>query len=195
MKKACGKNKGFTLFETVLVAAVFLIVGTLLASILVKNTGLYNGQSSTVTAGLNTNDAESEIENYVRQASSVVTGYPEVSPTYTTGISTLVLKIPAVDATGVISNTFDYAVITIDQVKSNLLKEYVFPNALSTRTTQNKVLTNILQSITFSYLDRNDNVVATSSAEKVKTQITVISKNGSQNKTRSAIIVTNLRNL
>lgn len=187
--------KGFTLAETVLVAGIFLIVGTLLAGILVKNTGLYNRQNSLVATGLSTNDVVSEIDNYIRQSSSIASGYPEVSPTYTTSGTTIVLKIPSINSSGTISNVYDYVVITEDAVKNNLLKEYIFTDPASDRKSNNKVLTSILQSIVFSYLDKNDNVVASSSAEKVKTQVTVLSVNGSINQSRSAIIVTNLRNI
>lgn len=187
--------KGFTLTETVIVAAIFLIVGTLLASILVNNTSLYNSQSSFVTSGLNLNDAMTEIETYIRQASSVVNGYPDVSPTYVTSNNTLILKIPSYNASGVIENIFDYVVITKDAAKNNLLMEHVFPDVSSDRKSQTKVLTNILQSVEFTYLDKNDNIVTPISAAKVKTEINVTSTNSSQNKSSNAIIVTNLRNL
>jgi prepilin-type N-terminal cleavage/methylation domain-containing protein len=192
---ALARRKGFTLVETIIVAAVFLIVGTLLASILVNNTGLSNSQSSLVTSGLNINDAVSTIENNIRQASSVAIGYPEVTPTYTTSSNTLVLKIPSYNASGVISDTYDYVVVTKDLTKTYLLKQYIFPNALSIRQSQNKILTNILQSIEFSYLDKNDNVVSSNTAEKVKVIINVLPGNGVADKTRSATIVVSLRNL
>lgn len=192
---ALARSRGFTLFETLIVVAIFIVVGTLLVSILINNTSLYNSQSSLVTSGLNTNDAVREIENYIRQASSVASGYPEVSPTYVTSSTTLVLKIPSYNASGVISNTFDYAVITKDTTKNNLLREYVFPDLASERESQNKALTSILQSIGFTYLNKNDNVVVSTSAEKIKTEITVLSSNNVSDKSRTAIIVTNLRNI
>ncbi|MDD2823300.1 MAG: type II secretion system protein [Candidatus Daviesbacteria bacterium] len=187
--------KGFTLVEILIVTAIFLIVGTVLAGILVNNTGIYNSQSSLVTSGLNTNDAIHEIENFTRQASSVVSGYPDVSPTYISNSTTLVLKVPAFNALGVIANTYDYVVFTKDNAKTNLLWEYIFPDALSDRSSQNRVLSSILQSVEFIYLDKNDNIVTATSAEKVKTQITVLPGSNVSDKSRSSIIVTNLRNI
>lgn len=188
-------RQGFTLFETLIVVAIFLVVGVLLVSILVNNTGLYNSQSSLVTSGLNINDAMREIDTNIRQASSIAIGYPEIAPTYTTSNITLVLKIPSFNASGIINNTFDYVVLTQDTAKNNLLWEYVFPDILSERESQNKVLTNILESVNFIYLDKNDNVVTQTSAEKIKTEITVLPTNTGSNKSRTATIVTNLRNL
>lgn len=180
--------KGFTLVETLVVAAIFLVVGTLLASILVNNTGLYNSQTSLVASGLSVNEVVSNIENNIRQASSVANGYPDVIPTYSSNSNTLVLKIPSYNSNGIISNTYDHVVITRDVVKTNLLMLYVFPDSLSLRVAQTKVLSNILKSLSFAYLDKFDNEVSPASAVKVKTEVTI-------QPSRSAVIVTNLRNI
>lgn len=187
---------GFTLFETVIVAGIALIAGTFLVSILVNNTGVTNTEKSIVTQGLSTNDSTREIDNYIRQAVAIVSGFPVISPTYVTGSNTIVIKIPAIDNQGTISDVFDFIVITKDSTRPSLLKEYIFPDSLrSIRVTTDKILTNILDSIEFTYLDKNGNTVSPSAAEKVKTIITVLSKNGSANKSRSATIITSLRNL
>ncbi|MFA5933330.1 MAG: type II secretion system protein [Microgenomates group bacterium] len=187
--------RGFTFVETLVVAAVFIIVGTLLASILVNNTGLYNKQTSLVTSGLSINDAVSEIETNIRQASAVVNSYPLITPLYTTNGTTLVLKIPSFDVSGIINNTYDYVVITKDAVKTNLLMLYVFPDSASKRISQTKVLSSILQSIAFTYLDQNDNIVSPTSAVKVKTEVNVQPTGGVADKSRNSVIVTNLRNI
>ncbi len=187
--------KGFTLLETVVVAGVALIAGTFLVSILVNNTGVTNTEKSMIAQGMDTNDSVREIDNYIRQAVSIVSGFPVISPTYVTGASTIVIKIPAISDQGTISDVFDFIVITKDSTHENLLKEYIFPDPLSIRKTTNKILTTILDSIEFTYLDKNENIVAPASSEKVKTQMTVLSKNGSASKPRSATIVTSLRNL
>lgn len=188
-------QRGFTLYETLIVVAISLVVGTILVSILLNNSGLYNKQSSLITSGLNINDVVNEVDKNIRQASSIVVGYPEVSPTYITGTTTLVLKVPSYNSSGVINNTFDFVVVTKDATNSNLLREYVFPDVSSLRESQNKVLTNILESVEFTYLDNNDNVVQINSAVKVKTHITVLPTSNVSDKSRTAEIVTSLRNL
>lgn len=195
MKGLPAGRQGFTLFETLVAAAVAVIAGTLLVSILVNNTGLYNKQNALVATGLNVNDALNEIDTYVRQAASIASGYPEVSPTYTTGVSTLVLKVPAENSQGIINNTFDYVVITKNPTKTYLLYEYIFPDSLSTRKSQNKILTNILYSITFSYLDNNGATISPTSAQRIKTEISVLSQTGAVGNTRNATIITSLRNI
>lgn len=190
-----NKQKGFSLFETVVVAGVALIIGTFLVGIMVNHTIVFNRQSSMVTQGLSTDDATREIESYVKQAASVVSGYPEAGPTYITGNETLVVKIPSVNAQGIISNTFDFVVITKDIVHPNVLKEYIFPDAQSTRDTTDKAVTNILNSIVFSYLDKDGAVTAPTSAVKVKTEISVLSKTSQKGQPRSATVITSLRNI
>lgn len=187
--------KGFTLFEVVIVAGIAVIVGTLIVGILINNTGIINKESSIVTQGLNINDAIREVDTYGRQAVLVASGYPEVSPTYVTGANTLVLKIPAINSQGIIGDVYDFVVITKDSSNPKLLKEYIFPDTLSIREDKNTILTNLLSSIEFEYLDNNDAPIAAPSAIKIKTTISVLSKTSYSDQSRSATIVTSLRNL
>lgn len=189
------KKQGFTLMELVVVIGITVIAGVLLVGILVNNTGVINKESSIVTEGLNINDTLREIETYGRQAVSVVNGYPAISPTYVTGANTLVLKIPAINSQGIISDTYDFVVITKDSSNPKFLKEYIFPDAISTREEKNVVLTNLLSSVVFEYLDKNDAAVSPSSAIKIKATINVLSKTSSTDQSRSATVVTSLRNL
>lgn len=188
-------KKGFTLIELLMVISIAVIIGTLLVGILINNTGVINKESAIVTQGLNINDALREIETYGRQASSITIGYPEVSPTYVTGANTLVLKIPAINSQGIIGDVYDFVVITKDSSNPKLLKEYIFPDEMSIRENKNTILTNLLQSIEFEYLDNNDAPIAAPSAVKIKTTINVLSKTGLTDQSRSATIVISLRNL
>jgi type II secretory pathway pseudopilin PulG len=195
VQSAKANRSGFTLIETMIAASVALVVGVLLVGILVNNSGVFNKESSMVAQGLNINDAMREIETYSRQAVSVTNGYPEGSPTYTTGTTTLVLKIPAINSQGVINDIYDFIIFTKDSQNPKLLKEYIFPDDQSTRQEKNAVLTNLLSSVLFEYLDNNDVPVGLSSAVKIKTTINVSSKTGSVNQFKSATVVTSLRNI
>lgn len=186
---------GFTLIEILIVVSIAVVVGILLVGILINNTGVTNKETSIVTQGLNINDAVREIETYGRQAIAVASGYPEVSPTYVTNTATLVLKIPAINDQGIISDTYDFVVITKDNSNSKLLKEYIFPDTSSTRGNKNTILTNLLSSVVFEYLDSNDLPVAVSSAVKIKATINVLSKTSGSDQLRSATVVISLRNL
>lgn len=190
-----NNSNGFTLVELLLVIGIAVIIGTLLVGILINNTGVINKESAIVTQGLNINDALREIETYGRQAVSVSAGYPVDSPTYIAGETTLILKIPSINDQGIISDVYDFVIITKDNSNQKLLKEYIFPDAVSTREDRNAVLTNLLSSVVFEYLDNNDLPVAAPSAVKIKATINVLSKTSSSDQLRSAIVVISLRNL
>lgn len=189
-----GCSAGFTLLETVMAAGIALIVGTFLVAILVSHSGLFYKQSSIVNEGLNLNDAMREIENNIRQAVYVADGYPEGSPDYTTGVETLVLKLPALSETGVVDGIYDYAVVAKDSSEPKVVRLWVFPDPQSTRKASNLVLTNLLESVQFKFLDKSGNLVAPTSAASVGTTLTVLSKTGSIGSSRSSSAITTLRN-
>lgn len=182
--------------ETLIVGGVALIVGTFLVGILVNNNGFFYKQTSTVSEGLGLNDTVREIENSIRQAASVSSGYPEVSPiyTYTSGASTLVLKLPSYNESGVIANVYDYIVIAPDALKPKILRMQIFKDDLSQREEANKVLTTLVESVQFSYLDKNGNSVSPVSASSVGVTLKLLAKTGSVGSSRSSSTVINLRN-
>lgn len=186
--------RGFTLLETVIASAVALIAGTFLVAILVSHSGLFYKQNSIVSEGLSLNDAMREIENNIRQAAYVASGYPEASPEYTTGAETLVLKLPALGQSGVVEGVYDYAVIAKDPTQPKVMKISVFPDPQSSRGASDRVLTNLLESVQFEFIDRGGNTVAPASAASVGTTLTVLSKTGSIGSSRSSSAVTTLRN-
>lgn len=188
------KEKGFSLIETVLAAGLALVVGTFLVAILVSQSGLFYKQNSIISEGLDTNDAMRQVDAHIRQAVAVVSGYPEVSPQYTTGADTLVLKLPALSTSGVINNIYDYAVVIRDSGQAGVLRLQVFPDPQSTRKTSDLVLTTILQSVQFAYLDKSGNSVAPASAASVSVSLTVLAKTGSIGSSRASTIITTLRN-
>ncbi|OGE35013.1 hypothetical protein A3E45_01665 [Candidatus Daviesbacteria bacterium RIFCSPHIGHO2_12_FULL_43_11] len=186
--------RGFTLLETVIAAGIALIVGTFLVAILVNHSGLFYKQNSIVSEGLSLNDAIREIENNIRQAVYVADGYPESAPDYATGVETLVLKLPALSETGVIDGIYDYAVIAKDPSEPKVIRLWIFPDPQSTRKASNLVLTNLLESVNFKFLDKSGNLVAPVSAASVGTTLTVLSQTGSVGSSRASSAVTTLRN-
>lgn len=186
--------KGFTLVEVIIALGVTAIVGALLASILVNNSGLSYKQNAIVNNGLSLNDSVRIIDENIRQASAVEAVYPESSPIYTTGAEVLALKMPAINSQGIINNVYDYAVISKDSNMPQILRLQVFPDAQSTRSSANVVLTTILQSIQFQFTDKNGNVVSPSAATSVGINITMLSKTGSVGATQTSSTVTSLRN-
>ncbi len=193
-RSAKGNSLGFTLVETLVASGVALIVGTLLVGILVNHSGLSYKENALVNEGLSLNDAMGKIDNNIRESAAVAIGYPESTPTYTTGNSVLVLKLPALSSSGTIENVYDYAVIAADITQPKVLRLQIFPDSQSIRQPANTVLTTLLNSVTFNYLDRNGNSVTPADAFKVSVNLSVLSQTGSIGSSRSSVSTTSLRN-
>lgn len=188
------KKKGFTLIEVLLSSSIAAVVGVLLLGIIINNTGLFYQQSSRVNQGLDSNDALLSIRSSIKESSVVSVGYPELTPTYTTGVSVLVLKLPAFNASNqVIANVFDYAVFVVESGK---LKIKVFPSVApaSSRKPQNTILAENVESIIFKYYNLAGAEVSAVDAVRVKTTLKLNQKAGSKNETSIATAEAILRN-
>lgn len=187
-------NQGFTLVEILIASAIALIVGLFLTSILINNNGVFYKQSSLVNTGLSSNDVMSEIDKSITQAVSVAVAYPQDTPLYTTGANTLILKVPALGADGSIENVYDYIVIAKDASKNNVLRKKVFPDVSSIRKAEDLVMTTILNSISFNYLNKAGVIVEPQTATSVKTTLKVQSNFGAVSSDGSSSAVTTLKN-
>ncbi len=186
--------KGFTLVETLLTTSIAVIVGIVLLSIFLNHTGVFYKQNALVTEGLGLNDAMSVLSNQIRQGVSVAAGYPESSPTILSSDTVLVLKLPALSSSGVISNVYDFVAIFPDLSTPTVLRMQTFPDPASIRPGSNQVLTTLLQSVKFTYYDHSGNVVTPTNAALVGVDLTVLSKTGSIGSSRTTKAVVDLRN-
>lgn len=186
-----NKN-GFTLVEMIITIAITAVIGVALLVILVNSMGLQTAQSNRVMQGLGINDSLSDISNWVRRASTVAEGYPTSPYTYTTGESILVLKIPSIDASdNIIDDVYDYIIFLVEDAK---LKEKLFPNGLSTRKPIDKILTNNIASVVFSYQNATGQTVTPSSASVITATINLSQKSTYANETNSGTSTMRLRN-
>lgn len=188
--------RGFTLVETLVYASLASIIGVILVNLLFQGQGIFFQQSANVSQGLSLNQSGKQIEDTISQSSSVASSYtPSGGPTYTSSPVTLVLALPSVtDSGSVIDNTFDYAVITRDLTKETVLKELLYPNAASSRKSQNMVLATNLSEITFLYYDNNTYVVSPALATKINYTIKLSEKAGNGSKVSSSSGQINLKN-
>lgn len=186
---------GFTMVEVLIAGAVSALTGILLVSILVQNNGLFSQQNAQITQGVNLNNTSSQIDELLRSASSIVSSNPIGNPTYTTGAQTLVVALPSYDGSGnIISNTFDYGIVTVDAQNSTLLRKIIFKDASSNRTAENRILASKLTLLKFTYFDDNGNIVSPTASTKVNFIINLDEKAGYSSKQSSASGQTSLRN-
>ncbi len=188
-RKANGsRSEGFTLAELIISVAVAALVGGLLISIFVSNTGLFYRESSRITEGVGINDSLSSIRSWVKQAQAVAGSFSS----YSSGPSELVLQVASIDSSGnILSNVYDYIVYTVSQGRLYLK---VFPDATSSRKSLDQILTNNIDSVVFNYFDSSGNTITPLSAVRVRVSITLSQKSGAQNETSVATSEASLRN-
>ena len=191
-----NKQSGFTLAEVLIVLACSAIVGTILVTILVQGSSIFNDQNTRVNQNLSLNSINSKITQQIQFASSVASTFSSGSTTYSSGPDTLVTKIPSVDSTGsVIDSKFDTMIISSDPIDKNILKLWIYPDISSSRKAETLVLTNQLSFIQFSYL--NDEAVPTTpqTATRVDFIVKIAEKTNATIKESSISGRANLKNL
>ena len=186
--------KGLTLIEVLIAMGIATVVGALLVVVMVNSAGLFYTESSKVSQGLGINDALSKIRSSIRQSKSVADSFTSDGTTYTPSSYQIVLKIPSIDTQGnIISNFFDYVVVLKEQTK---LLYKLFPDAQSSRKSQDQILSTSLNTLDFRYLDSQNppNDVIPTSAVKVWIQLSLKQKSGQSFEIIVATSEANLRN-
>ncbi|MDO8576943.1 MAG: type II secretion system protein [Candidatus Daviesbacteria bacterium] len=188
------RERGLTLIEVLVAMGIATAVGALLVVIMVNSAGLFSKQSSKVQAGLNINDALSQIRSSIKQANAVASEYISGQTTYTTGGNQLVLKVSSVDSSGnIINNTVDYFVFFQDQ---SYLRFKTFPDPSSSRKESDRIFSTAVDSLNFQYFNSANPPVEVTpvSATKVRISLTLKQKIGLNFEVSTATSEANLRN-
>ena len=174
------KKNGLTLVEALMALGLAAVTGVLLTVIIVNSTGLYYKESSKLQEGLNVNDTLAKVRSYVKESSAVAISFSSGGTTYASGINQLVLKVPSFDSSNnIISTTYDYYIFFLDAGK---LRFRIFPDALSSRKPQDQILTTLVDTLVFKYLDASVPPVEVpiASAEKVLITLSLEQKAGAE---------------
>lgn len=186
--------KGLTLVEVLLAVVISLAVAGLLLVVIINSAGIYYKQSSKLTEGLNINDSLLNIRNSIKDAKAVVANYTGDSQTYTSGPTTLVLKLSSIDSSNnIIADKFDYFVFYLDQ---NKLRLRTFPDNFSSRKAQNRIFSTLVDNLVFKYFNSAAlaQEVVPANATKVQVTLTLSQKNGQDIEKNTAFSEANLRN-
>lgn len=191
-----GKIKqGFTLLEILVAMSIITVAGLLLIGVVVNTAGIGVQQSSKVSLGVDANDILMKIRENLKEATAIVSAYPEgSSPLYTSSPTQLVLKLSSIDSSGeIISNTYDYFVYSKDQSK---LLFKTFPDPASSRVAKDQLLTSKLEDIIFEYFNNANplQLVSPNLASKIKVTVVLKQQTGSQKESSVATSEAQLRN-
>lgn len=149
------REQGFTLIEIMVVVGLFALLMLFATGIFLSHNGLYFAQRAEINAVGSARHALDDMTDEIREAVAVAVSTDYQSVTYTTDADTLVLRLPATDASGVpLSGTYDYIVYYIDSGNPQYLRKIAAPNAASFRRVEDKkLLTEYLNSLVFTYND------------------------------------------
>jgi prepilin-type N-terminal cleavage/methylation domain-containing protein len=189
-------QKGFTLAEILIVLACSAIIGTILVTLLVQGSSIFNNQTAKVNQNVSLNNASSQISQAVQYASEIASSYTNGQNTYTSGSDVMVIKTPSVDSSGgVIDSKFDTIVLMKDPGKNTILKKLLFPDPASSRSSENTVLLNQLTYLQFIYLNDSAVVTTPQTATKIDFVIKMAEKTGNDVQESSISGRINLKNL
>lgn len=188
------KQKGLTLIEVLVAMGIATVVATLLLVIMVNSASLSSNQSSKVQAGLNINDSLSVVRGTIKQASAVAASYVDGPTTYTSGTSQIVLKVTSRDPSGnIIADVYDYFVFFLDQ---KFLRFKTFPDSSSSRSPEDRIFSNIVDSLNFQYFNSATPPVEVLpvNATKIRVTLTLKQKAAAEFVINTATSEVNLRN-
>jgi hypothetical protein len=152
-------------------------------------------QRNKVSQGLALQDSLRVVDDSLRDSIGIANQYTAGGKTYVSGLSTLVMELPAIDSDGNnLPSTYDYAVVTPDSSNSKILRYYLFPALGSTRTSKNQVLSTNLSKVNFFYYDNSGNVTVPSSAARVNITLNTYEQSALSTTPSSASSDVNLRN-
>lgn len=141
-------RKGFTLVEILVTLSLLVLITAALVEFYQMYSTLFTSERILFTIGTSANIAITEIEKATLEARQILTSRVVSGTTYTTGASTLVLELPSTDASGVISNTFDYVVFYIS---GDTLYRLIDAHPSSERESGTKELTDWVSALALSY--------------------------------------------
>jgi len=162
--------RGFSLMEVVIVIAISVILILAVTEIYVTYSNSYLDQNAAINTSSSAAAFLNEFNNIGLQADAIVSSRTVSGTAYTTGSSTVIFELPAINSSGdVLSNTYDYAIFYSSSTGAYRLLD---TNGSSARSSGTKLFSSFLSNLTFTY----DNASPTSASgvtADITTQSTV----------------------
>ncbi len=149
MRTSRHTTSAFTLLEVVIALALFSLMLLALVRFFISYNTSYGFERVLVSTSHSASLLMDEVTGAILPADQVLTSHTFSGVSRTSSASTLVLELPAIDATGaVIAGSYDYIAFYTDGTS---VYEAVDANASSSRTSRTRLLSDTIQSLTFSY--------------------------------------------
>ncbi len=142
-------KKGFTLIETMVTIAIFILVSLALGYFYVYYYKIFHTQQALISVAGSASLAANELQNAVLQADQILVSHNFSGTVYNTGQNILVLELPSIDGSGnIVSGKYDYLVF---YATSTHLYKLVQANAQSSRPSGSRQLSDTVSTFTFTY--------------------------------------------
>ena len=145
---------GLSLMEAIVVIGIMTVILFMVTEIMILNYNLFESQvrrSENETGAIITTKTISQM---TRSATSIESTHLFGGDTHTSSSSTLVLKLPAIDANdNILEGIFDYVAFYRDDTDTDKIMAVTDGDALSVRPDNTRLITANNQSLTFRYND------------------------------------------
>ena len=142
-------KQGFTLLEVLLSTFLFALILIALFDMFLGYKKIFDIQQAFVGVTGNARDLVGAVAKSARGADSIVSSHLFSGVTYASGTTTVVFELPSINSSGdIIPSTYDY--VTVYALGSNVY-QLTETGVGSARSAGSKQLTNVLQSIIFTY--------------------------------------------
>jgi len=150
--------RGFSVIEMIIVIAISVILLLAVVEIYVTYSNSYLYQNASINTSSSAAAFLNEFNDMSLQADAIVASRTVSGTAYTTGSTTVIFEMPAINSSGdVISNTYDYAIL---YSSSTSAYRRLDTNASSARTAGTKKFSDLVSNLTFTY----DNASPTSAS-------------------------------
>ncbi len=155
--------RGYTLIEVTVTIALFLIALLGVAQLYIVYERVISLQSASIDVALDASAIADAVRTNGEQADHVVASHTFPAATLSTGASTVIFELPSIDSTGTaIPSTFDYVGIYATGTSAYRLTDAA---AGSARVSGTKLLTTVLQALSFTYDSATISAITNVSAE------------------------------
>jgi prepilin-type N-terminal cleavage/methylation domain-containing protein len=163
-------KRGFSAIEVIIVVALSTIVMSAIYSIYLTYNSTYLVQNASIAASESAAFFMNDFAEIGRQSSAIVSTRTFSGVSYSTGSTTLILEVPAIDSnSNVLPNTYDYAVFYSTSTSVYRIFE---ANALSYRASTTKKYSDIVSNLTFTYNNGTPSLATSTAADITsKTQV------------------------
>lgn len=142
-------TRGYSLIELLIVVGIFAMMLSALVFLYLRFGTVFSRQSATINVSYSASAVLNAFDVLTKQSDTILSSQSIAGTTYTSGSTTLVMRLPSISSSGdIVGGTYDYAVLYVSGASCY---ELVAPNTVSARHAVSKRLSDVVSNLTFAY--------------------------------------------